>query len=390
MPSKQRSIKRTAVIAVAVFALGIPAVPAVAGAPDAPDAPDLNAMSDTAKAFLAERTYALLDASTPASGRGPTRSIAATSSLAKTHELTLAAITERKNKLKSAGESYSAADIQITIDKVDRTSDAVLLHVTELTALTYAHMDTKGSPQTKFRSHHRVEFSRGSGNHWEMTKQYRIDEGGPAPINDVRDLAQQPKPRQSGGVGPVSSTSTASTTKPAVLTHHQKPAKLSGGYDYWAMTDYAQTYAIDRNSWYRDFGNNDCTNFISQALRAGGWSDEANGPYPSNDQDSWWYNPWDIHNQTLTWINAEWFYFYASRWSQRTQLLDNVWYMGYGDVLQADWDGNGQEIDHTMMMTWYYDGIGPALSYHSNDTINRSLQSLLIDNPNAWWWLHRT
>lgn len=64
--------------------------------------------------------------------------------------------------------------------------------------------------------------------------------------------------------------------------------------------------------------------------------------------------------------------------------------MGDGDVLQADWQANGQEIDLAMMMTWYYDGIGPALSYHSNDTINRSLQSLLVANPNAWWWLHRT
>lgn len=64
--------------------------------------------------------------------------------------------------------------------------------------------------------------------------------------------------------------------------------------------------------------------------------------------------------------------------------------MGDGDVLQADWQANGREIDLTMMMTWYYDGIGPALSYHSNGTINRSLQSLLVANPNAWRWLHRT
>ncbi|MFG2669950.1 amidase domain-containing protein [Streptomyces sp. NPDC048445] len=389
MHRRRRSIRRTVVLAVAVLSLGVSAVPALA---EAPPAPDIQAMTDTTRAFLAERTYALLDA--PAPARADTHGITAVSGLRHTHDVALAAITARKEKLKSLGESYSAADVRISVDKVVRRPDAVRLYVTELTALTYAHVNAK-DPQTKFTSHHEVDFSRAAGGQWQMTKQHRVDEGGPAPINDVGDPVDRAKSdRTEAGqvkaLGPAAAGSRAATARPAALTHQSKPAKLSGGYDYAAMTNYAQSYAIGRNTWYRDFGSNDCTNFISQALRAGGWADEANGPYPSNDQNSWWYNPWDIHHQTLTWINAHWFYFYASYWSGRTTLLDNVWYMGDGDVLQADWQANGQEIDHTMMMTWYYDGIGPALSYHSNDTINRSLQSLLVANPNAWWWLHRT
>ncbi|MEV7606770.1 amidase domain-containing protein [Paenarthrobacter sp. NPDC089322] len=48
---------------------------------------------------------------------------------------------------------------------------------------------------------------------------------------------------------------------------------FGAGYNYGAMTSYATSWAYGRNSAYRQFGN-DCQNFVSQSLRAGGWADQ--------------------------------------------------------------------------------------------------------------------
>ena len=44
------------------------------------------------------------------------------------------------------------------------------------------------------------------------------------------------------------------------------------GYNYQAMMDYAYNWAYGRNSAYPNYGN-DCTNFVSQAMEAGGWAE---------------------------------------------------------------------------------------------------------------------
>jgi len=157
-------------------------------------------------------------------------------------------------------------------------------------------------------------------------------------------------------------------------------ATLGLTLDYPNMAAYARTWALGRNPAYRSFGT-DCTNFISQAVYAGGWA-MVSGWYQSND--AWWYN--DL-NQSYTWAGAENWYWFATG-SGRTYVLSNVWYMGIADVLQLDFERDNV-INHSMMVT-YTTSDELYLSYHTTDTLNRSLSSIIVAYPSALYFAHRT
>ena len=72
-------------------------------------------------------------------------------------------------------------------------------------------------------------------------------------------------------------------------------------YDRNSAVSYALQYALDPNSSYIYYQGDDCTNFISQCLRAGGAKNDFNRTHP------WWYN----NGQTsICWAVAHSLYWY--------------------------------------------------------------------------------
>lgn len=67
-------------------------------------------------------------------------------------------------------------------------------------------------------------------------------------------------------------------------------AVSAGSYDRYAARNYARAYAENPNPEYRDFTNSggDCTNFVSQALLAGGWTEI--GKYSYTSSYAWYYD----------------------------------------------------------------------------------------------------
>ena len=63
-------------------------------------------------------------------------------------------------------------------------------------------------------------------------------------------------------------------------------------YDHGAAQRYADKYVNSSNSTFRYWADNDCTNFVSQCLLAGGLE----------ETDDWYYK--NYLSQSLTWINA--------------------------------------------------------------------------------------
>lgn len=63
-------------------------------------------------------------------------------------------------------------------------------------------------------------------------------------------------------------------------------------FDQAKAQRYADTYALSSNSLYRYWPDNDCTNFVSQCLYAGGMK----------ECDDWYYN--NALSQSATWIQA--------------------------------------------------------------------------------------
>lgn len=160
----------------------------------------------------------------------------------------------------------------------------------------------------------------------------------------------------------------------------------SGSYDGNAAATYADQHATNRNSSYYSYLS-DCANFVSQALKAGGWP-YANPTLPLNDYFAWYYDTdgtnwttWDDSN-TNTWSVAKMLYSFivldsspargeyvaTHSGTSSTPYPANV---GKGDLFFYDWDGDAV-INHTAI--YAADGtdpnsgnIGALVDQHTND-----------------------
>lgn len=378
-----------------------------------------------AEAVIERRTAALLDTPAPAaltaklatSTRGLVHLSAAT---AEEEDAVVEELTDLKKELAEIPEAYTAAETSTTVGsvKVDGTVATVL--VTEDTALTYKQIHGDEPPTTEFQAEHRFVYALSTDGTWALTASEPVNTSGPSPINQVAvspadltvpepaeesnvedgtedpddgpalppgtgdkpgDTAQDPAPL----VGPLSSD----TRRVAAKNLGEKPEKSTSGaalaasYNYSAMAKYAEKYAKNYNSAYRKFNGKggDCTNFISQSLRAGGWKNKS-GWY--RNAKYWWYNS---GNQTYSWTGVNHWATFAKK-SGRTSILGNVYNMGIGDILQMDFDRAGGK-DHSMIATYLANG-QPYLTYHSTNTYRRSMASIVKAYPNATYYAHRT
>lgn len=104
-----------------------------------------------------------------------------------------------------------------------------------------------------------------------------------------------------------------------------------------------------------------------------------------SSDNAWWYNS---YNQSYPWINVNYWATFAYARSQRVARLSNVWYMGLGDVLQIDPLKNGVKA-HNMMVS-YRSASTPYMTYHSSNRYRRSLNMVLADWGNSYYYAGRT
>jgi Putative amidase domain len=162
-------------------------------------------------------------------------------------------------------------------------------------------------------------------------------------------------------------------------------------YDSFSAAEYALTWATSRNHAYREYGN-DCTNFASQCLRAGGWQYK-HCCKNHKDWNRWWYDPQGTQNQgqTRTWTFAEALDYFIPN-SGRGRFTLNANDMYFGDIIFIDQFGNGI-YDHTMIVTYPAGTWGDTwVSYHTHDTRNRPIADIWRQYPNArlhpYWICH--
>ncbi|MFD5757307.1 amidase domain-containing protein, partial [Streptomyces sp. NPDC127044] len=189
-------------------------------------------------------------------------------------------------------------------------------------------------------------------------------------------------PKTAADDAPPSATRSV-TTWPAPA----KPKNLSAsGYDYKAMATYAAKYWNNYNPAYPNFNGQgaggDCTNFVSQSLKAGGWK---HVPGYTDDFHKWFGNS-DIQSDSFVGVN-EFSWFALS--SKRVTSLANVYQLDVGDVLQMDFNKDGSK-DHSMIVTYRSPQGVPYVTYHSTNTYNRSVASIIASYPNAAYYAYRT
>ena len=172
-------------------------------------------------------------------------------------------------------------------------------------------------------------------------------------------------------VGPGSQDKdSSSTTRPPSIRPEEIVGRALSATDRGQVRDYALRYALSPNNNYY-LWSNDCTNFVSQALLAGGWSENL-GFYQSDG--NWWYTGSVLIRASYTWAGAENFYRFARVESGRATRHANVYDLRVGDILQYKLTG-AANMTHTMVTTGHSAGV-PLLSYHTTNTKNKPFTSI--------------
>ena len=351
-----------------------------------------------ADAVFTDRTQTLVDGTTSAHTRhtaGFSGSVRLSGGQSREQSSALGKLRARKALLAKLGEKYSAGTTKVTLDATEVHGRNAKVAVTETTTLTYKKRRTpaKTPATTGFTAHHELTFKAGRHGDWQLTGIHDTDDGYLA-VNQVEPPSTPtgepstpppttPPPSDGGGDGGPQDAPRAATSFPAPAN----PKQLTGGaYDYQAMVAYAQKYWNHYNADYPDFNGQgaggDCTNFVSQVLKAGGWK---HVPGYTDDYTKW-FGTADIQSDSFVGVNEfSWF----ALASKRVTPLANVYQADLGDVIQMDFDRDGSK-DHTMVVTSRDASGVPYVTYHSTNTYNRSVASLVASYPSAYFYAYRT
>lgn len=172
------------------------------------------------------------------------------------------------------------------------------------------------------------------------------------------------------------------------------PDESSRAYDRSSAVDYAHLWATAAppyNPDYYDFTNEggDCTNFVSQAVYEGG-----GGVMIGEDTYGWYYN--SVSDYASAWTGVGFFYQFVTGydvWSAGPEGCDiDKDNAEIGDVIQYDWDNNG-DWDHSVIIVFSEDmGYGDMyhlIAAHTDDLDNYPFTHFLYVHPNmVYRFLH--
>lgn len=227
---------------------------------------------------------------------------------------------------------------------------------------------------------------------WTDVHEIVIDESGASPIvlsDHVVPAPLDQTPGTPAGVAPTESSAerpslTTSTPDVGLMSQPTLDIYSAQGYAYtWTSPPNAGDEPNDLNADFPRYENN-CANFVSQVLRAGGW--EYKGGVNPYDTDNWSPNLTGPSEASRTWSSAKYQYTFVRDNGDYT-WLPNIWDALPGAVLYTDWDPNltaDGEIDHVMFVTYEAMGepSGPLIAQKSPNRSNIPLAQS-IANANA-------
>lgn len=295
-------------------------------------------------------------------------------------EWSLTELNERRDALRQWGEAYTHHETELTLKQADINKEMAKLDVEEFTKLYYEKIRGDEPEYTAWVVNRQFIFEK-SRNGWVLVSQKLLNDFGPAPINEPTGATKNEMLKALSKVNSLQFDEKDVKLRELDLENlnGMVEAVIQSTFNRQAAKEYAVQYWRNYNPAYRSF-DKDCTNFISQAMRAGGWTD-VTGWY--RDPKHWWYN---ILNQTWSWVGVPYWYEFALNHSKRTTLLSNPRSLWEGEVLQVDFTNDGIK-NHSMIVTRRTSS-EIYLTYHTIDTFERSFASLSTAYPNARWLAH--
>ncbi|MEO8689935.1 MAG: amidase domain-containing protein [Solirubrobacteraceae bacterium] len=176
------------------------------------------------------------------------------------------------------------------------------------------------------------------------------------------------------------------------------PRRLLQRYSRAAAAAYARTWAMSDNPVYGRIEPNDCTNFVSQALFAGGWGMVGGSCDDRKDRNVWWFNPMQCRwvggrpwtqevKASFSWGGAQNLYWFMQESSRGAEVSDPM-DLEIGDVLQMDMGPghyNAGRIGHSMIVT-DKNASDLLLSYHEDHHLDEPWSAIKSRYPGARWY----
>ena len=196
-------------------------------------------------------------------------------------------------------------------------------------------------------------------------------------------------------------------TKEGAITSDSKGVRSLSGYSGSDAKAYAQTWAYKTNNtsygYYADYFNhpspdnnnmwsggtgnnkrtwNDCADFVSQCLKAGGASTIKSGLFPHSNNNNWYYSDSKPSN---TWGGASNF---QQHWTARVGVRSSSADAKVGDPASLDYGGDNI-ADHTVIITSVNGSSSSQILYacHTSDQFEvsgKSFATLYNSCQNIW------
>jgi hypothetical protein len=303
-----------------------------------------------------------------------------------------ASLTNRKNVLSKKGIDYKSHQTKVKVKNVKIEGTKASQTITEHVVLGLD--PALGGPKsTEYEQDHVLEYVK-VGDQWTIVSD-RIVIPPPEPeeikakVSDApmveAPAGQKPDPQMEKRKAGPKGAFMRNASNPFIKASYAGSAPaVFASYNPSAAINYAYNYVYNYNSSYREYPN-DCTNFISQAVKAGGWPYDETGSRTA--PDTWYYGSFSTATTSYSWAGAHNFYQFTSQ-SGRAFRVSSFSGLYLGDVVQADFgpapDGN---ISHTMIVTSFnYAGTTAFLTYHTNNTRDRSIDDMSAQNPGTNWY----
>ncbi|MEN8649103.1 amidase domain-containing protein [Streptomyces sp. 21So2-11] len=386
--------------AIAAAVTGLAATLLTISPAQAAPAAEESALLESAKTYFAGENAITVEGG-PAAATRKAESLKVADTFRATRDNRMEAREQLQSINDLAGVRYSAVDTELTpVGKARTEGDTARIGVLEHTEYTFA--GSKDAPYS-YTVRHELSFVRADGG-WALAKISTQD--GPADLAtpnklDPTELSAAQKAAKELRAGAANGEKKLTDPAQKQQSSRERGAGPKGegarplaAYDYTAMVNFATKYAKpvpkDNVPYIRD--TNDCTNFVSQALKAGGW-ERVLGWYRSDS--AWWYtgNPWPFPKHSYTWGGAPNWQRFARDESERVYALSGPAGLGIADVVQFEIFGYSDpgQPGHTMMVTDFTPDWMPKMSYHSTDTLNRPLSEIIAEHSGGEkFWYFRT
>ncbi len=289
--------------------------------------------------------------------------------------------------LKGKGVEYEKGQI-VNIDYFDFTSTETSARIFAAARYKMSFKAGSGAPEyAEYDELREFTFIKNK-NKWEMESQklyplglkLNITPDDSISVNDIPKMMD--KPANATGDNPAPENRDGNTPAPGgrgpaadEMVDVTLPSP-TGTYNKATAAAYAVKHAITYNTGgYRSYGN-DCTNFISQCLKAGGWS-ETGTSLSRTSNTTWLYSSLGEGFTSYTWAGAHNHYFFHKE-TARSTAGAYVSSLRLGDIMQVSFAGDGH-IGHTVIVSKEDTNGTDYVSYHTTNTLNKPVTQFVSD-----------